>query len=231
MHPLRRTVVVLLALTATVLVAAPGQASEGIQAAQRRLNALGCDAGPVDGHGGTRTRAAVIRFQSANHLPQTGRLSDRTRARLYGGPPVRCDKRPVPAGASGRRIVISQGQNYVWLVRVDGSVAAQDGMVDNPRELRPGTYSSGAKCGRAAKIRNNTDAGGRLWLHDFTRFAPCGIGFHQIPQYRGTLTQIHPDYLLGTDERESHGCIRLSRQMADRVWDFTSPGTMVVVQR
>ena len=57
----------------------------------------------------------------------------------------------------------------------------------------------------------------------------CGIGFHQIPQYRSTLAQIHPDHLLGTDERESHGCIRVSRRMADRIWDFASTGTKVVV--
>ena len=228
MHPLRRTAVVLLALSATVLVGSPGHASEGFQKAQRRLNALGCNAGPADGHGGTWTRTAVIRFQAANHLTQTGRLSDRTRTRMYGDAPVSCDKRPVPGGSSGRRIEISQRQNYVWLVRADGSVVAEGGIVDNPRHLRPGTYSSGSKCGRPAKIRNNTDASGRLRLHDFTRFAPCGVGFHQIPQYRSTLAQIHPDHLLGTDERESHGCIRVSRRMADRVWDFASTGTKVV---
>ena len=171
----------------------------------------------------------MIRFQAANHLAQTGRLSDRTRTRMYGDVPVHCDRRPVPGGSSGRRIVISQGQNYVWLVRTDDSVVAQGGIVDNPRYLRPGAYTSGSKCGRAAKIRNNTDASGRLRLHDFTRFAPCGIGFHQIPRYRSTLAKIQPDHLLGTNERESHGCIRVSRRIADRIWDFASPGTTVVV--
>ena len=46
MHPLRRTAVVLLVLAATVLIPSPGDASEGVERAQRRLNALGCDAGP-----------------------------------------------------------------------------------------------------------------------------------------------------------------------------------------
>ena len=96
MHPLRRTAVVLLALSATVLVGSPGQASEGFQKAQRRLNALGCNAGPADGHGGTWTRTAVIRFQAANHLAQTGSLSDRTRTRMYGDAPVSLRPRPVP---------------------------------------------------------------------------------------------------------------------------------------
>ena len=92
-----------------------------------------------------------------------------------------------------------------------------------------GSYPAGPKCGRAAKIRDNSDASGRLRLQNFTRFAPCGVGFHRIPQYRSTGAQIHPDYLLGTDYKESHGCIRVSRAMSYRIWDFASPGTRVVV--
>lgn len=231
MRAFRRTAVVVLTLLATVLTAAPGRAGEGVERAQRRLNVLGCDAGPADGTAGTRTRTALIRFQAANHLAQSGSLDGTTRTRLYADRQVRCDRRPVAGGGSGRRIVISQRQNYLWLVRADGSVAAQGGVVDNPRYLRAGTYRSGPKCGRAAKIRNNSDASGRLRLHNFTRFAPCGIGFHQIPQYRSTGAQIHPDFLLGTNYRESHGCIRVSRSMSDKIWGFATIGTRVVVLR
>ncbi len=229
MRAFRRTAVVVLTLLATVLAASPGQADAGAARAQHRLNSLGCNAGPADGTVGTRTRTAVVRFQAANHLAQSGSLNSTTRTRLYADRQVRCDRRPVAGGATGRRIVISRQQNYVWLVRADGSVAAQGGIVDNPRYLRAGTYRSGSKCGRAAKIRNNTDASGRLRLHNFTRFAPCGIGFHQIPQYRSNGAQIHPDFLLGTDERESHGCIRVSRTMSDQIWGFATAGTKVVV--
>jgi hypothetical protein len=116
-------------------------------------------------------------------------------------------------------------------VRSDGSASAQDGVVDNPRYLRAGTYRSGAKCGRAAKIRNNSDASGRLRLRNFTRFAPCGIGFHQIPQYKTNGAQIHPDFLLGTNDKESHGCIRVSRSMSEKIWAFATVGTEVVVVR
>ncbi|MEO5708929.1 MAG: L,D-transpeptidase family protein [Nocardioidaceae bacterium] len=186
-------------------------------------------AGPADGRLGTWTRSAVIRFQSANGLARTGSLSAATRTRMYAGKQVRCDRRPVPGGTSGRRIVISQGQNYVWLVRADGGVEAQGGVVDNPSYLRPGTYTAGAKCGRAGRIANNFDASGRLRLANFTRFAPCGIGFHRIPQYRSTGAQIHPDFLLGTNFKESHGCIRVSRALSGRIWAFASPGTRVLV--
>jgi hypothetical protein len=228
----RRTapvVAAVLLVLATVLLPAPGQASPGARADQRRLNALGCSAGPVDGRLGTWTRSALVRFQSANGLARTGTPTPATRKRMYAGRQVRCDRRPVPRGTTGRRIVISQGQNYVWLVRADGSVAAQGGVVDNPRYLRAGTYTAGPKCGRSGKIRDNSDASGRLRLQNFTRFAPCGMGFHRIPQYRSNGAQIHPDFLLGTDYKESHGCIRVSRAMSYRIWDFASPGTRVVV--
>jgi peptidoglycan hydrolase-like protein with peptidoglycan-binding domain len=225
---LRSLLVVLLVLATATALGAPAQASASVEKAQRRLNELGCNAGPADGTVGTWTRAAIIRFQAANRLAQTGSLSESTTDRMYAARQVRCDRRPV-AGGTGRRIVISQRQNYVWLVRSDGSVAAQGGVVDNPSYLRPGTYRSGPKCGRAGKIRNNSDASGRLRLHNFTRFAPCGIGFHQIPQYKTNGTQIHPDYLLGTNYRESHGCIRVSRSMSEKIWGFASLGTKVVV--
>jgi hypothetical protein len=222
---------VALGVLAAVFVAAPGQATASTARAQRALNGLGCNAGPVDGSLGTRTRAAIIRFQAANHLTQTAGLNDTTRSRLYGARPVRCDRRPVAGTATGRRIVISQRQNFVWLVRSSGSVVAQGGLIDNTSVLRPGTYSTGSKCGRAAKIRDNSDASGRLRLHNFVRFAPCGVGFHQIPQYRSSGAQIHPDYLLGTNYRESHGCVRVSRAMSGQIWDFASSGTKVVVVR
>jgi hypothetical protein len=232
MRALRRTVVVALTILATGLVASPGLASDGTARAQRRLDALGCAAGPVDGRTGLWTRTRVIRFQAANRLAQSGSLTPATRSRLYGAAPVRCTARPVPGHPTRvRRVVISQTQNWVWLVRADGRVLAQGGVVDNPRYLRAGTYTAGAKCGRAARIRDNSDASGRLRLHSFTRFAPCGIGFHQIPQYRSTGAQIHADYLLGTNVAESHGCIRVSRAMSHRIWDFATAGTRVVVLR
>lgn len=210
-----------------VTTSAPSVAGAGVERAQLRLNSLGCDAGPVDGVLGDWTRAALVRFQSRHRLVQSGRLDDTTRERLYGDRARRCDARPVPArSGTGRRIVLSQRQNWLWLVRADGSVAAQGGVVDNAAELARGSYRTGSYCGRAARVRHNTS--GDLWLDHFVRFAPCGYGFHRIPRSMSTGAQIHADWLLGTDFRQSHGCIRLSRRMAERVWDFTAVATTTV---
>lgn len=201
------------------------------KAAQTRLNKLGCAAGPVDGKIGAMTQAATVRFQSADRLSQNGSPTGTTYTRLMASTAKRCDVRPVPArSGSGRRIVISQSQNWVWLIDARGKIVRQGGIIDNPTYLKAGTYTSGAKCGRAARIARNTD-GGRLYLNYFVRFAPCGIGFHQIPTYKSSGAQIHADWLLGTNYRSSHGCIRVSRSMAATIWTFAASATRVVVMR
>lgn len=217
-------------LSAVAFLVAPAQAATVIERAQARLNALHCDAGPVDGRLGEWTRSGIIRFQSRHRLAQSGRLDRATTLRLYADRARRCDRRPVPsASGRGRRIVISQRQNWVWLVRADGSVVRQGGIVDHPGVLARGSYRHGSYCGRAARIRRNSSSGGTLRLDNFVRFAPCGIGFHRIPTYPGSGAQIHRDHLLGTNLRASHGCIRVSRAMSLKIWGFARIGTPVRV--
>ncbi len=195
--------------------------SAGIVKAQRRLNALHCDAGPVDGRNGTWTRSAVLRFQSRHGLAQDGRLNAGTRQRLYADSARRCDLRPVPAhSGKGRRILISQKQNWLWVISSKNKVVAQGGIIDNPGVLRRGSYRTGSYCGRSARVRLNRS--GSLWLDNFVRFAPCGIGFHRIPRRMSDGRQMHADNLLGTNLATSHGCIRVSAAMSARLWSATS---------
>ena len=124
---MRRSVIALL-LSGLVLVAAPrapADASLAVERAQRRLNQLGCESGPADGRMDEHVRSAVIRFQSRHRLSPTGNLNGPTTGRLYADDAHRCDVRPVPPGSgSGRRIVISQRQNWVWLVAAGSFVFA-----------------------------------------------------------------------------------------------------------
>ncbi|WP_269585616.1 peptidoglycan-binding protein [Roseibium sp. Sym1] len=53
------------------------------RAVQDALNALGFDAGPVDGQAGPRTRGAVRAFQEQAGLPATGRIDGRLLGRLF----------------------------------------------------------------------------------------------------------------------------------------------------
>lgn len=238
MNPVRRAVaLVALVLLVAGLTSGPGSAAapgkERVVQAQKRLNALGCHAGPADGDLGAWTRSALVRFQSRHGLAQNGRLDERTTRKLYAEgrwAASRCDRRPVPGhSGSGRRIVISQRQNWVWLVGPAGRVVAEGGMVDNPGVLRRGAHATGSYCGRAARIKLNQSTSGSVWLDDFVRFAPCGIGFHRIPRSKTSGNQIHADWLLGTNMAQSHGCIRLSRELSGKVWDFTVRRTPVRV--
>lgn len=122
--------------------------------------------------------------------------------------------------------MISQSQNWVWITDTRGRVIVQAGMIDNPSVLRKGTYRTGSYCGRAARVKLNRS--GSLWLDNFVRFAPCGVGFHQIPRRMAGGASIHGTNILGTNMSESHGCIRLSRTMSLKVWNFTSGRTTVI---
>ena len=112
--------VALLAALATALVLAPAAAAAPRPWAvtlEKRLNALHCDAGRADGRIDPHTRSALVRFQSRAGLRQTGHVNERTRRHLYAEDAPRCDRRPVPGHSGrGRRVVVSQGQNWVWLV-------------------------------------------------------------------------------------------------------------------
>lgn len=226
-----KRLIVLALVPLLLLLPAPASAGEDwVVKAQKRLNQLHCNAGPADGEIGRWTRSAVVRFQTRHRLRVTGRFSKTTRQRLWSDNAKPCDDRPVPArSGKGRRIVISQRQNWVWLVGPKGGTVAQGGMVDLPSELSKGGYATGSYCGRAARIRRNTTTSGSVWLENFVRFAPCGIGFHRIPTYQSNGAQIHPDWYLGTNFSQSHGCIRLSKEMSQRVWRFTDRRTRVRV--
>lgn len=220
----------LLIALAMVLPSGSAQATDGTKRAQDRLNALHCDAGSVDGVMGSHTRSAVVRFQSRHGLVQDGQLGPVTRGKLYSDDAKRCDRRPKPRhSGTGRRIVFSQAQNWIWIIGPRGGIKAQGGMIDNSSELSRGTYRHGSYCGRAAKIRRNTTATGDVMMDNFVRFAPCGFGFHRIPTDPDSGNQIHADWLLGTNYRASHGCIRVSRAMSFKIWDFVRSGTIVRV--
>jgi hypothetical protein len=233
---MRRLVIALVGLAlvgsaATLPPLSPAGAAPGrtwVRDAQRQLAALHCDPGPVDGRVGSHTRSAVVRLQSRHGLRVDGHLTRATRRLLASGLAQRCDRRPLPdRSGQGRRIVIDQAQNWIWLVGSRGRVVAQAGIVDNPEVLHKGTWRTGSYCGRPARVVRNQS--GAVFMDHFVRFAPCGIGFHRIPTSKTTGAQMHPDWYLGTDlAGDSHGCVRLSARMATRVWDFTARRTTSV---
>ena len=169
MHALRRTAVVVLTSWPPCSLAAPGQAAGGTAKAQRRLNTLGCDAGPVDGRTGTWTRAAVVRFQAANRLRPDRLAGPRPPAPgCTATAPVRCDRPAGPgaAAADAGSWSASARTTSGWCAP-SGRVVAQGGVVDNPRYLRAGHLPGRleVRAGRAdprQQRRQRTTAAARL---------------------------------------------------------------------
>ncbi|WP_169577186.1 L,D-transpeptidase family protein [Sporichthya polymorpha] len=204
--------------------------ASGSKLAESRFQGLGCFIGPSASEG-IRLKAATIRFQAANGLKQTGQLGGPTMKRLTSGKGKSCKDRPVPTRTGqGRRIVMSQGQNWLWLVKEDGTVLAQGGIVDNDW-LPQRTYRTGAQCGKPARSRYRSDRSGGLRIDWFVRFHDCIVGFHQIPVSKRTGQPIHPDYYAGTDLSKSAGCIRMPLPLIKKLYRFAAQPTKVVVTR
>ena len=93
---MRRAVLGSLAFLGALVLAtstfAPANASTWFRHTQWRLNNFGCDAGTLTGSANDHTKAAIIRFQAANWLSQTGTLTDATKAKLIKTTSVHCAK-------------------------------------------------------------------------------------------------------------------------------------------
>ena len=141
------------------------------------------------------------------------------------------EKRTSPAlrnglpeeSGSGRRVVYSEGQQRVWLVEKDGTVArtylVSGSVYDN---LDPGTYAVYSRSEQAWGI---DDSGTMKYFVRFTQGDNAAIGFHDIPVDDGAKVQTVAQ--LGTPL--SHGCIRQKRSDAKALWAFAPLGTTVVV--
>jgi hypothetical protein len=130
----------------------------------------------------------------------------------------------LPEGSgSGRRVVFSEGQQRVWLVRSHDRVAdtylVSGSIYDN---LDPGTYEVYSRSEQAWGI---DDSGSMKYFVRFASGDNAAIGFHDIPVDDGRPVQTADE--LGTPL--SHGCIRQRRADAKRLWDFAPLGTKVVV--
>ena len=139
--------------------------------------------------------------------------------------PVESPSYPLPAeSGEGKRVVFSESQQRVWLVREDGKVQrtylVSGSLTDN---LDPGTYAVYSRSEQAWGI---DDSGTMKWFVRFTTGdTGAAIGFHDIPIADGQPVQTSSQ--LGTPQ--SHGCIRQKEPDAKALWKFAPLDTTVVV--
>jgi L,D-peptidoglycan transpeptidase YkuD (ErfK/YbiS/YcfS/YnhG family) len=166
-----------------------GSTGDPVRCLQSRLNALGYDAGPVDGWFGSMTRGAVVRYQRAKGLTVDGVVGPAT-ARALGIWALRC-RVPARIPASARQLVVVTAsgtsadvdllvkRNGVWRCRradMDGRVGRNG--VRPLRQRRSGDGTTPAGVFRLATVR-----------------APDGQAFqffgnHANPGVRGTWRQV-----------------------------------------
>lgn len=134
------------------------------------------------------------------------------------------DEVVLPAGSgAGRRVVFSEAEQRVWLVRGDGTVRRTylvSGSVED--NLEPGTYSVFSRSRWAVGL---DDSGVMEFFVRFAHGERAAIGFHTIPTKLGVALQSRAE--LGTPR--SHGCIRQAKADAISLWKFAPEGTPVVV--
>ena len=129
---------------------------------------------------------------------------------------------PARSGA-GRRVVFSENEQRVWLVRSNGAVRrtylVSGSLEDN---LDPGTYAVFSRSRWAVGI---DDSGVMEFFVRFAQGERAAIGFHTIPTRLGVASQSRAQ--LGTPQ--SHGCVRQAKADAISLWKFAPEGTTVVV--
>lgn len=218
-----------------------GSSGDCVRRVQERLQVYGCGPGPIDGIYGNMTASAVMRFQAANGLNQTGSISSSTLSKLNAGNSRYCgtSTSSVNSGANsfgnapansgtGRRIVLDMSRNRFWLVDAGNTVTYTGRTVDNESVLQLGTYHI------QGRRRTNYSTTGDWILPNFIRITG-GMGFHEIPIRaetpfgRSTGVRMHSESELGLSGHVSGGCVRVSQEASAALWAFASYGTTVVV--
>ena len=154
---------------------------------------------------------------------QTPEATDQT-PEATDQPPGATAVEPAPPERSGtgRRVVFSESDQRVWLVRQDDEVVrsylVSGSVYDN---LDPGTYEVYSR----SPVATGIDGSDLRWMVRFTQGANAAIGFHWIPRLDGEPVQALAE--LGTPL--SHGCIRQATPDAKALWRFAAVGTTVVV--
>ena len=188
---------------------------------QRRLHTLYyLSKGWIDGSYGDKTQDAVLTFQKANHLPQSGFPDTQTLERLFSSNAV---YKVFPY-----RLEVSIDHQRVYVYESDESgeytltqtFTCSSGLGNTtPR----GIYLDGAPC--------------NVW-HYFKKF-DCwarysyviegDIMFHSVIYSERNTDTLRESSLYALGQKASHGCIRLSVKNARWIYEHCSRGSVVII--
>jgi hypothetical protein len=182
-----------------------GPAPVDVAGVQRRLGALGyLPANAVTGAWDSRTKQAVLAFQSWHGLARDGAVGPQTIAALEVAAP------PEPTSRdAGRRIEVHRAKGVVLLLDGADVIRAVHASTGAPAYETPaGSYSV------FRKETNSWSVPYQVWL-PYASYFNGGIAFHASDEVPAS--------------RVSHGCVRLSSPEAPFVYEFATVGTPVLV--
>lgn len=191
--------------------------------AQQRLLDLGFWLAAADGTYDTSTTQAVMAFQKYYGLATDGMIGPKTAEALNT-----VDALPAPTATAGTLIEVDKTKQLVFVV-VDGRAlwvlntsTGTEVPYRKPDQKRPGEYQTGTSVTRPGLFAVTRQRSEGWWDGDLGRiyrpkYFDGGIALHgsrSVPQYPA-----------------SHGCVRLSLQAMDWVWesDIVPLGTPVWV--
>ncbi len=203
--------------------AAENAKSDEVLRMQTRLMALDYIAGGKDGYFGEHTRVALQYFQRRNGLDETGVLDAATQQKLYSGAAITSDKYvsmyKALVSVDNQRVYIYKwtGSDYTALVH---TFVCSTGKKSSPTIL--GTFQAPGRNGEWYWMEDS-----RVWVR-YAFVIEGGYFFHSVlfPTKGGepTSTSVRN---LGT--RASHGCIRLSVEDAEWIYNNCANGMTVVI--
>ena len=188
---------------------------------QRRLHTLYyLSKSKIDGSYGEKTRDAIIAFQKANHLPQSGFPDTMTLDRLFS----------------------SYAVYKVFPYRVEVSIDRQRVYVYESDESGEYTLTQTFTC--STGLGNSTPRGifldggpCNVW-HHFSKFDVWArysytiegdIMFHSVLYSEKNTDSLRENSLYALGQKASHGCVRLSVKSARWIFEHCRPGSTVIV--
>jgi hypothetical protein len=108
-----------------------------VKAAQKALTERGYDAGPVDGHIGPLTSAAINKFQAAEGIDQTGQLDTNTLTKLNVGGTRVVESAPADLGRGGKAAAHNAAEGHP----IEAGKAVGSGAASFGKKVGKGTKS------------------------------------------------------------------------------------------
>ena len=197
-----------------------GSKGMDVKRLQTRLYETNYLPGGIDGQFGNDTFLAVKYFQRLNGLKETGIADEKTQLLLFSEEMKKAEK---PIYEYKVEISISKQKVYVYkwhygsYSKLVKTMTCTTGAIDTPTPL--GTFKMGGPCGRWYYFKKFD-----CWAQYASRIVG-GILFHSVIYSEKDVSTLRQGTVSALGSRASHGCVRLSVENAQWIYNNIPAGT------